>query len=206
MQDSIATLRQFFIKSRVQLKSEYAQIGVIQTPSKAVEKVNKKPGNRKTLTANHPIWNSILGGDVDLSSNNIGLNLYITQLKRLYKKDDVTVSEKLQISAELLSYFKNNMAKLRSELIVISRLVSELNEAAKTSNLPDENNYVWLNILNGGLPIETNQMALKLLLVKAKSLDDKIEASKSIANYFTRNSRVLSKEIAQLEKYVAVAS
>ena len=31
MQDSIATLRQFFIKNRAQLKSEYAQIGVNQT-------------------------------------------------------------------------------------------------------------------------------------------------------------------------------
>ena len=206
MQDSIATLRQFFIKNRLQLKSEYAQIGVNQTSEKPAETADKKAGKRKTLSADHPIWNSILSGDVDLLSKNIGLNLYITQLKSLYQKSDVTADEKLQISRELLSYLKKNMAKLRSELIVISKLVNQLNEKSESVNLPDENHEIWQKVLSGSIHIETNQMALKLLLVKAKSSDDELEASRSIAQYFIRNTRVLSNEIQQLEQHVSVAS
>jgi hypothetical protein len=206
LQDSIATLRQFFIKNRVQLKSEYAQIGVNQVTEKPADTAEKKIGKRKTLTADHPIWNSILSGDVDLLSKNIGLNMFITQLKSLYQKNDVSAEEKLQISRELLSYLKKNMAKLRSELVVISKLVSQLNEKVDTVELPDENDAIWKKVLSGQIHIETSQMALKLLLVKAKSSDDEVESCKSISQYFARNTRALSKEIQQLEQHVAVAS
>jgi hypothetical protein len=206
LQDSIATLRQFFIKNRLQLKSEYAQIGVNQTAEKVTEETNIKPNKRKTLTAEHPIWNSILSGDVDLLSKNIGLNFYITQLKVLYQKSNVTSAEKFQVSRELLSYLKKNKAKLRSELIVISKIVNKFSDNIETINLPSEKNAIWLKVLSGSIHINTTQMALKLLLVKAKSLDDELEASRSIAQYFIRNSRLLVKEIAQLEEHIAVAS
>jgi hypothetical protein len=206
LQDAIATLRQFFIKNRLQLKSEYAQIGVNQTVEKTEESTSKTSGKRRTLTADHPIWNSILSGDVDLLSKNIGLNFYITQLKNLYKKEGVSSEEKIQISRELLTYLKKNAAKLRSELIVISRLVSQLNEKVDTVELPDENHAIWKQVLSGRIHIDTSQMALKLLLVKAKSSDDETESCRSIAQYFMRNTRALSKEIQQLEQHVAVAS
>ena len=206
MQDSIATLRQFFIKNRAQLKSEYAQIGVNQTAEANKEQSQAKSGKRKTLTADHPIWDSILSGEVDLLSKNIGLNLYITQLKGLYKKTGVTSDEKLQISRELLSYLKKNMSKLRSELLVISKLVNQLNEKSTVVELPDIQHEVWARIASGQIHIKTDQMALKLLLVKAKATDDSEEASQSIAQYFTRNTRLLSQEIQQLESHIAVAS
>ena len=206
MQDSIATLRQFFIKNRAQLKSEYAQIGVNQTAEANKEQGQAKSGKRKTLTADHPIWDSILSGEVDLLSKNIGLNLYITQLKGLYKKTGVTTDEKLQISRELLSYLKKNMSKLRSELLVISKLVNQLNEKSTVVELPDIQHEVWARIASGQIHIKTDQMALKLLLVKAKATDDSEEASQSIAQYFARNTRLLSQEIQQLESHIAVAS
>jgi hypothetical protein len=206
LQGAIATLRQFFIKNRLQLTSEYAQIGVNKIAEKVTEATSGNATKRKTLTADHPIWNSILSGDVDLLSKNTGLNFYISQLKRLYQKDNVTSAEKIQISRELLSYLKKNMVKLRPELIVISKLVNQLNKKEKTVNLPNTDDAIWLKVLSGNIHINTDQMGLKLLLVKAKSLEDKLEASKSIAQYFSRNIRVLTKEISQLEEYIAVAS
>lgn len=206
MQESVATLRQFFIKNQTQLKSEYAQIGVNQTPVKEPEQKDNKKTKRVTLTADHPIWNSILSGEVDLLSKNTGLNLYITQLKSLYRKVEATQEDKLQISKELLSYLKKNMAKLKPELISISKMVNQLNEQSSDSELPDESHEVWQHILEGKVNIDSQQMALKLLLVKARATEDKLEAGRIISQYFTRNTRVLSAEIEQLEQHIAVAS
>ena len=206
MQDSIATLRQFFIKNRLQLKSEYAQIGVNQSTESTSEKSDVKAKKRTTLTADHPIWNSILSGDIDLLSKNIGLNMYITQLKSLYKKSDSTLQDKHQISKELLSYFKKNMAKLKPELLSISKMVVQFNSQQTEEILPEESHEIWDDIISGKINIKTTQMALKLLLVKARATDDESEARKIIAQYFSRNTRVLTEEIKQLESHIAVAS
>ena len=65
IQDSVATLRQFFIKHHSQLKSEYAQIGVSsETPNTSSQPQEAK--KRVTLTADHPVWENILSGQVDL--------------------------------------------------------------------------------------------------------------------------------------------
>lgn len=206
MQESVATLRQFFIKNRSQLKSEYAQIGVNQTPQQSAEQTENKKTKRVTLTADHPIWNSILSGEVDLLSKNTGLNLYITQLKSLYRKAEATPEDKFQISKELLSYLKKNMAKLKPELMSISKMVNQLNEQNSENKLPDESHEVWQHILEGKLNINSQQMALKLLLVKARATDDKLEASRIISQYFARNTRILTSEIQQLEEHIAIAS
>lgn len=206
MQEAVATLRQFFIKNRSQLKSEYAQIGVNQTPEKPAENNDNKKKQRVTLTVDHPIWNSILSGEVDLLSKNTGLNLYITQLKSLYRKPEATVQDKFQIAKELLSYLKKNMAKLKPELMAISKMVNQLNEQASDGSLPDETHQIWQQVLEGKVNIESQQMALKLLLVKARATDDKLEAGRIISQYFARNTRVLSAEIEQLEQHIAVAS
>lgn len=206
MQDSIATLRQFFIKNRLQLKSEYAQIGVNQVIENKSDSAEAKAKKKTTLTADHPIWNSILSGDVDLLSKNTGLNLYITQLKNLYKKPDSTAQDKHQISRELLSYLKKNMAKLKPELMSISKMVSQFNAQKTERTLPDQQHEVWGDIISGQITINTTQMALKLLLVKARAADNDLEARNILFQYFSRNTRVLMEEIKQLENHAAVAS
>jgi len=143
---------------------------------------------------------------VDLLSKNTGLNLYITQLKSLYRKPEATVQDKFQIAKELLSYLKKNMAKLKPELMSISKMVNQLNEQASDGSLPDETHQIWQQVLEGKVNIESQQMALKLLLVKARATDDKLEAGRIISQYFARNTRVLSAEIEQLEQHIAVAS
>ncbi|GAA6133905.1 hypothetical protein NBRC116188_06940 [Oceaniserpentilla sp. 4NH20-0058] len=209
IQDSVSTLRQFFIKNRTQLKSEYAQIGVIEQPRSQAQ-ANQTSSNNKnkkvTLTIDHPIWHSILSGEVDLLSKNTGLNLYIAQLKNLYRKSDITQTEQFQISKELLSYLKKNMAKLKPELMSISKMVRQLNEQSTEKELPDNNHNVWQDIVQGRIFIESNQMALKLLLVKARAAEDISEGSEMLHQYFTKNLRALTTEVKQIEEHLAVAS
>ena len=205
IQDSVATLRQFFIKYRAQLKSEYAQIGVNLEPvSQKTE--TKKSNKRVSLTAEHPIWNNILTGDIDLLSKNTGLNLYITQLKTLYRKNENTNDDKHQIAKELLFYLKKNMAKLKPELVSISRIVTQMGEVNANQSLPDENSPIWTRLLNGEFNIESKQMAFKLLLVKARSNENTSEAVEQVRQYFSRNSRLLENELRQIEQQIAIAS
>jgi len=209
MQDSVSTLRQFFIKNRTQLKSEYAQIGVIENSANthSTESSNTNNKNKKvTLTIDHPIWHSILSGEVDLLSKNTGLNLYIAQLKNLYRKDEISQSEQFQIAKELLSYLKKNMAKLKPELMSISKMVRQINEQSNDKVLPECHNPIWQDIIQGRVFIESNQMALKLLLVKARAADNENEASTMLHQYFAKNIRALTNEVKQIEEHLAVAS
>ncbi|MEY8203933.1 MAG: hypothetical protein RPR40_02565 [Bermanella sp.] len=205
IQDSVATLRQFFIKYRSQLKSEYAQVGVnLQAP--AAEVKAKKSNKRISLNAEHPIWNNILTGNIDLLSKNTGLNLYITQLKSLYRKGDNSDHDKHQIAKELLFYLKKNMAKLKPELQSISRIVNQMGEVSTQQSIPGEDSPVWTRLLDGQFNIESQQMAFKLLLVKARSNENTSEAVAQIRQYFSRNSRMLENELRQIEQQLAIAS
>ncbi len=203
IQDSVATLRQFFIKHRAQLKSEYAQIGVNLEQTSKPQEVKKK--KRVTLTAEHPIWNNILAGDIDLLSKNTGLNLYITQLKSLYRKEEGNQDDKHQIAKELLFYLKKNSAKLKPELISISRIVAQMGSVNNATGIPDESHPIWTRLLDGDFNIESKQMGYKLLLVKARSSEDIQFAVEQIRQYFSRNTRLLSNELRQLEQQIAIS-
>lgn len=154
----------------------------------------------------HPIWHSILSGEVDLLSKNTGLSLYLAQLKSLYRKADINQDEKYQISKELLSYLKKNMAKLKPELLSISKMVRQLNEQTTDMALPESDHQIWSDIIQGKVFIESGQMALKLLLVKARTTEDDAEARQMIQQYFSRNLRALNNEVKQIEQHLALAS
>lgn len=205
IQSSTATLRQFFIKHKNQLKSEYAQIGVTQ--QEAQEKVQEKTTSKKVkLTSEHPIWENILNGDIDLLSKNTGLNMYITQLKGLYRKAVDNKQDQQQIAKELLSYLKKNMAKLKPELLSISKMVKQLDSQETETALPNIEHPVWDRLANQEANIDSKQLAYKLLLVKAHALEDKAEAKQLIWQYFNRNQRLLSAELSQLESLISIAS
>ena len=205
IQSSTATLRQFFIKHKNQLKSEYAQIGVTQ--QEAQEKVQEKTTSKKVkLTSEHPIWENILNGDIDILSKNTGLNMYITQLKGLYRKAVDNKQDQQQIAKELLSYLKKNMAKLKPELLSISKMVKQLDSQETETALPNIEHPVWDRLANQEANIDSKQLAYKLLLVKAHALEDKAEAKQLIWQYFNRNQRLLSAELSQLESLISIAS
>jgi len=205
IQDSVATLRQFFIKNKAHLKSEYAQIGVnVESEPKKVQAPQAK--KRVSLTAEHPVWDSILSGDIDLLSKSTALNLYIMQLKSLYRKDGNSTEDKIKIAKELLFYMKKNIAKLKPELVSISRIVAQMGSTNAEESMPAENHPIWMNLVNGEVIINSKQMAYKLLLVKAKSNEDPQAAAELIREYFTRNIRMLDNELSQIKQQIAIAS
>ncbi len=209
IQDSVATLRQFFIKNKAHLKSEYAQIGVnMDTEPKVKSAATAAPQTKKrvSLTAEHPVWDNILKGDIDLLSKSTALNMYIMQLKSLYRKEGNSTEDKIKIAKELLFYMKKNIAKLKPELVSISRIVSQMGSSNAEDSIPAEDHPVWAQLVNGRFTINSKQMAYKLLLVKSQSNEDKQVAAQQIRQYFTRNVRMLDSELNQIKQQIAIAS
>lgn len=206
IQDSVATLRQFFIKNKAHLKSEYAQIGVNMDTEPKAKTAAPQSKKRVSLTAEHPVWDSILKGDIDLLSKSTALNMYIMQLKSLYRKEGNSTEDKIKIAKELLFYMKKNIAKLKPELVSISRIVSQMGSSNAEDSIPADNHPVWDQLVKGQITIESKQMAYKLLLVKAQSNEDPHLAAQQIRQYFTRNVRMLENELNQIKQQIAIAS
>ena len=98
------------------------------------------------------------------------------------------------------------MAKLKPELLSISKMVRQLNEQNNDMELPESDHSIWADIIQGKVFIESGQMALKLLLVKARTTENDNEAREMIQQYFARNLRSLNNEVKQIEQHLAMAS
>lgn len=198
LQESVATLRAFFVKNKANLVSEYQQIGAKKEAQ--VNPLNKPINSQKSstkLTPTHPVWDSILTEKFSLMSSNLAFNLYISRLKSLYKHD-LSSSEKRDIIIELMRYLKKNIASLRHELISIKKIAESIDEEPKANKLPDKHDAIWLDILSEDIEFKTQKLNLNLLLVKLKSQLAKgleQESCEELQQFFNNNQRSLSAEL-----------
>jgi hypothetical protein len=198
LQESVATLRAFFVKNKANLVSEYQQIGAKKEAQ--VNPLNKPINSQKNstkLTPTHPVWDSILTEKFSLMSSNLAFNLYISRLKSLYKHD-LSSSEKRDIIIELMRYLKKNIASLRHELISIKKIAESIDEEPKANKLPDKHDAIWLDILSENIEFKTQKLNLNLLLVKLKSQLAKgleQESCEELQQFFNNNQRSLSAEL-----------
>lgn len=198
LQESVATLRAFFVKNKANLVSEYQQIG-----AKKEAQINplNKPINSQTtstkLTPTHPVWDSILTEKFSLMSSNLAFNLYISRLKSLYTHD-LSSSEKRDIIIELMRYLKKNITSLRHELISIKKIAESIDDEPKANKLPNKDAAIWMDILTEEIEFKTQKLNLNLLLVKLKSQLAKgleQQSCEELQQFFHNNQRSLSAEL-----------
>ncbi len=201
LQESVATLRAFFIKNKANLVSEYEQIGAKKESQ--VKPLNKAANQTKSstkLTPTHPVWDSILTEKFSLMSSNLAFNLYISRLKNLYKQE-LSSSEKRDIVIELMRYLKKNIAGLRNELISIKKIAESIDSESKANKVPAKADEIWLDILTEKLEFNTSKLNLNLLLVKLKSQVAKGQEQEScneLQQFFADNQRSLAQELESL--------
>lgn len=208
LQESVATLRAFFIKNKANLTSEYQQIGAKKEEiTNPLEKpVTPNKGTSK-LTPAHPVWDNILTEKFSLMSSNLAFNLYISRLKNLYNKD-LSSSEKRDIVIELMKYLKKNIASLRNELIAIKKIAENIDSEPEDNNIPEKSDSIWQDILNERVELKSSKLNLNLLLVKLKSQMAKgfeQESSEELHQFFSDNYRSLKHEIKSLSNCKAEA-
>jgi hypothetical protein len=208
LQESVATLRAFFIKNKANLSSEYQQIGAKK--EQVVNPIDKPATQNKSaskLTPTHPVWDNILTEKFSLMSSNLAFNLYISRLKNLYSKE-LSSSEKRDIVIELMKYLKKNIASLRTELIAIKRISETIDSEPKDKNIPNKSDSIWQDILNERVEIKSSKLNLNLLLVKLKSQMAKgfeQESAEELHQFFSDNYRSLNREIQSLSESQAEA-
>ena len=200
LQESVSTLRAFFIKNKASLVQEYQQIGAKTDQSSPLEKTTTQTKKTNSLTPGHPVWDSILTEKFSLMSSNLAFNLYISRLKSLYNKD-LSASEQRDIVIELMKYFKKNLNSLRSELTSIRRIAETIDTEPKSNNIPDKDDSIWLQILREEFDLNSNKLNLNLLMVKLKSQVSKgmeQESCDELQQFFNDNYRSLRREIEAL--------
>jgi hypothetical protein len=208
LQESVATLRAFFIKNKANLSSEYQQIGAKK--EEVVNPIDKPATQNKSaskLTPTHPVWDNILTEKFSLMSSNLAFNLYISRLKNLYSKE-LSSSEKRDIVIELMKYLKKIIASLRTELIAIKRISETIDSEPKDKNIPNKSDSIWQDILNERVEIKSSKLNLNLLLVKLKSQLAKgfeQESAEELHQFFSDNYRSLNREIQSLSESQAEA-
>lgn len=209
LQESVATLRAFFVKNKANLKSEYNQIGAKK--EQQVDPMNKPVSRTKSstkLTPAHPVWDNILTEKFSLMSSNLAFNLYISRLKSLYKQD-LSSSEKRDIVIELMKYLKKNLASLRHELISIKKIAESIDSEPENNVIPNKDDSVWLDILAENIEFSSKKLNLNLLLVKLKSQLSKgfeKESCNELQQFFIDNQRSLAEEISLLTSSKAEAT
>lgn len=196
LQESVSTLRAFFIKNKSRLKNEYIQIGA--------KNVTAEPAatKQRALKPDHPVWDSILAGDVSIISSNLAFNLYITRLKDLYSVN-LSALEKREIIIDLMKYLKKNMSNLRAELVSIKRLSQTLDTKNNAAEIPEADNAIWTDIIDDKLRLTSNKINLSLLLVKLKSQkgqNTQAESAAELHKFFTENQRTLKAELEQINQ------
>ncbi len=197
LQESVATLRAFFIKNKANLTEEYQQIGAKADRSNPLEKTTTQSKKSNSLTPSHPVWDSILTEKFSLMSSNLAFNLYISRLKGLYNKD-LSTSEERDIIIELMKYLKKNINSLRTELISIKRIAETIDTEPKSNNIPDKDHSIWQEILTEEFELNSSKLNLNLLLVKLKSQVSKgmeQESCYELQQFFNDNYRSLRREI-----------
>ncbi len=201
LQESISTLRAFFIKNKARLKSEYQQIGAKN------DALPQTQPRQKSLKPDHPVWENILNGSVSIISSNLAFNLYITRLKDLYK-DDLALSEKREIVIDMMKYLKKNMTNLKAELLSIKRLSQSLEQESRGAEVPDAHHNIWIDILDDKVSINTQRINLSLLLVKIKGQRGHVsneQCAEELRQFFVENQRTMKTEVAQINQLVRQA-
>ena len=208
LQESVATLRAFFIKNKANLKAEYQQIGAKKEEiSNPIEQPATQNKSSNKLTPTHAVWDNILTEKFSLMSSNLAFNLYISRLKSLYKKG-LSSSEKRDIVIELMKYLKKNIGSLRNELIAIKKISESINSEPEDKNIPEKSHSIWQDIVTEQVELKSSKLNLNLLLVKLKSQVAKgfeQESAEELHQFFSDNHRSLKREIQNLSECKAEA-
>jgi len=110
-------LRKFFLDNYTQLESEIEQVCGINSTKLKQQSRSVKAKQRLVLpSSTNKVWAELLGGNINLHSNNMALNLLIFRQKTAFNRAS-DASEQQKAVESLRSYFKKNYRNLIKELV-----------------------------------------------------------------------------------------
>ncbi len=197
-------LRQFFIKHKDRLVSEAQQMGINMGAP-----VNVDATNVSIPTENASCWQDLINGSLKIQTNAVGLQMMMERVRQSVEKNNSEANRSAGIKI-LRQYFIKHQASAQNEILQLNGISGTIPTTVASSShatIPPETHPSWQRLINGDLVLETDIVALKMMLQSVRISIEKnpTEASrqagaKILRQYFIKHQ---SKHITELNQLIA---
>ncbi len=199
-------LRQFFDRHRNQLGVELGQLGFTEAaaeqPLPPTEAAIAVPANTD------PIWQRLIDGELTLRTDTVSLQMMLVQLRQSVLRNP-TESARMAGIKILHQFFLKHELQLAAELQQLHAAPGSIADTgttvSKSAQVPVESALVWQRLISGDLQIQTDAVALKMMLEGVRisiqnnpSDAKKMAGVKMLRQYFIKHQRLHTTELSQL--------
>jgi len=198
-------LRQFFIKHQDRLSNEAQQMGIgLVTPAASFDAANVS-----IPPENANCWQDLINGTLKIQTNAVGLQMMTERVRQSVEKNNSDANKTAGIKI-LRQYFIKHQASAQNEILQLNGISGTIPTTVASSgpaSIPAESHPSWQRLINGDLVLDTDIVALKMMLQSVRISIEKnpSEASrqagaKILRQYFIKHQ---SKHITELNQLVA---
>jgi hypothetical protein len=196
-------LRQFFIKHKDRLANEARQMGIsLSTPAQV------DAANVSIPAEDASCWQELINGTLKIQTNAVGLQMMMERVRQSVEKNDSTANRMAGIKI-LRQYFIKHQASAQNEILQLNGISGTVPTAvansSQTATVPAESHPSWQRLIDGDLVLDTDIVALKMMLQSVRISIEKnpTEASrqagaKILRQYFIKHQSKHTTELNQL--------
>ncbi len=204
------SLRQFFVRNERLLEQEINQLNNRSSTGLKPMKSGSPTGDDNLPAESDPVWKRLILGEYKLETRKVALQMILARLQRNSNRD--TLLTDIHV---LRQFFVKNNSQLGREIAQLERFsktssgatpVNQLNQSAD-SELPDEHDPVWGQLINGEIKLQTDTVSFSLLLgrIRQKLVLDgseagRIDAARLLRQYFVKNKQRHSNDLWLLNR------
>lgn len=203
MQAGRKILRQFFIKHKDRLTNEAKQMGISTTAP-----VDIAAADVSVPAENAVCWQQLINGTLKIHTNAVGLQMMMERVRQSVEKNNSDANRTAGIKI-LRQYFIKHQASAQSEVQQLNGLSGIVAAATSSNNapaaVPAESHPSWQRLIDGDLVLDTDIVALKMMLQSVRISIEKnpTEASrhagaKILRQYFIKHKNKHKTELNQL--------
>jgi phage anti-repressor protein len=203
MQAGTKILRQFFIKHKDRLTNEAQQMGI-----STANPVGISAAHVSVPPENAACWQQLINGSLKVQTSAVGLQMMMERVRQSVEKNNSQANQTAGIKI-LRQYFIKHQTSARSEVLQLNGMSGTMAAAASSNNapaaVPAESHPSWQRLIDGDLVLDTDIVALKMMLQSVRISIEKnpTEASrhagtKILRQYFIKHKNKHKTELNQL--------
>tara|TARA_R110002072_G_scaffold14582_9_gene60242 strand:- start:56503 stop:58056 length:1554 start_codon:yes stop_codon:yes gene_type:complete len=196
-------LRQFFIKHKARLSSESQQMGIrVSIPITSAKTDVILPSE------NASCWQQLVIGELKIQTNTVGLQMMLERVRQSVEKNTSETNRMAGIKI-LRQYFLKHQASSQNEILQLNGIAPQVLPTDNNDNnqitIPPETHPSWQRLINGELVINTDIVALKMMLQSIRiSIENnpsdasRTAGAKILRQYFVKHQNKHRTELDQL--------